>query len=153
MPLGINLLRNDGLGALAVAAAAGADFIRINVFTGARLTDQGIVQGEAHEVLRLRRQLGCPVRIFADVAVKHSAPLAPRSLEEEIEDTIHRAHADAIIVSGAGTGRPTDIEEVRRAKAPAGNTPVLVGSGASPGQAAELLRHADGLIVGTAFKS
>jgi uncharacterized protein len=152
LPLGINLLRNDGPGALAVASASGAEFIRVNVFTGARLTDQGIIQGEAHEVLRLRRLLGSPVRIFADVAVKHSAPLAPRALEDEVEDTVRRALADAIIVSGAGTGKSTDPEDLRRAKAAAGDTPVLVGSGAASGQAAGLLRHADGLIVGTAFK-
>ena len=152
LPLGINLLRNDGPGALAVAASAGAEFICVNVLTGARLTDQGIVQGEAYEVLRLRRLLGCAVQVFADVAVKHSAPLGPRTLEEEVEDTARRAHADAVIVSGTGTGKSTDPEHLRRAKAAAGATPVLVGSGAGPGQAAALLRHADGLIVGTAFK-
>jgi len=152
LPLGINLLRNDGPGALAVAASTGAGFVRVNVFTGARLTDQGIIQGEAHEVLRLRRLLGCAVQIFADVAVKHSVPLGPRTLEDEVEDTVRRAHADAIIVSGSGTGKVTDPEHLRCAREAAGGAPVLAGSGAEPGQAAALLRHADGLIVGTAFK-
>ena len=35
LPLGINVLRNDGLGALTIAHAVGADFIRVNVLAGA----------------------------------------------------------------------------------------------------------------------
>src|SRR5690606_13240725 len=77
LPLGINVLRNDGLSALGIAAASGADFIRVNVLSGARVTDQGIVQGIAHDLLRERRWLGAEsVKILADVNVKHSAPLA-----------------------------------------------------------------------------
>ena len=152
VPLGINVLRNDGLSALAIAAAVGAAYIRINVFTGARLTDQGIVQAEAHEVMRLRALLAAPVQVFADVAVKHSVPLGARNLEDEIEDTIHRAHADAIVVSGSGTGKQTSLDDLRCARAAAGATPVLVGSGARIAELVEVLSYADGLIVGTALK-
>jgi len=152
LPLGVNVLRNDALAALAVATAAGAEFIRVNVYTGARLADQGILEGEAHEVLRSRKLLGSEVRIFADVAVKHSAPLAARPLRDEVEDTILRGRADAIIVSGAATGKETCLDDLREAKAAARSTPVLVGSGVHAGSAAEVLRLADGLIVGTAFK-
>ena len=87
LPLGINVLRNDGQSALAVAHAVGADFIRVNVLSGARVTDQGIVQGIAHDLLRERSQLGATsVKILADVDVKHSAPLAPRPLVDEVAD-------------------------------------------------------------------
>src|SRR5262249_28717311 len=72
--LGVNVLRNDAAAALAVAIAARADFVRINVHTGARVTDQGIVEGHAHETLRERRALDATrVRLFCDVDVKHSA--------------------------------------------------------------------------------
>jgi uncharacterized protein len=152
LPLGINVLRNDGLAAVAVAVATGAAFVRINVYTGARLTDQGIVQGEAHEVQRYRKLLGSDVRIMADVAVKHSSALAPRGLADEVEDTIARGHADAVIVSGAGTGKATSIDEVRIAKQGAGAALVFVGSGADAESALALLAHADGLIAGTALK-
>lgn len=152
VPLGINVLRNDGLGALAVAAAVGAEFIRINVFTGARVTDQGIVQGAAHHVQRERKLLGADVRIFADVAVKHSSPLGPRALEDEVEDTVQRGGADAIIVSGSATGKPASLDDLRCAKLAAGDAPVLIGSGATIEQLDEALRYADGLIVGATFK-
>ena len=153
LPLGINVLRNDGLSALAIAHAAGAGFIRVNVLCGARVADQGLIQGIAHDLLRERVLLGAEeIRIFADVDVKHSAPLAARPLEDEVDDLIERALADAIIVSGAGTGKDTDPEVVRRAKQAAGETPVLVGSGVTPTTVSEFLEHADGFIVGTALK-
>src|SRR5688572_15960015 len=89
LPLGVNVLRNDGLSALAVAHAAGADFIRVNVLCGARVADQGIIQGIAHDLLRDRAALGATgVRILADVDVKHSSPLgAARGIADEVADT------------------------------------------------------------------
>lgn len=152
LPLGINMLRNDGLSALAVAIAVGASFIRVNVYTGARLTDQGIVEGEAHLIQRVRGEFRADVRVFADVAVKHSAAISTRVLEDEVEDTIHRGRADGVIVSGAATGKETSLDEVARVKRVAGKIPVLVGSGANAASASQLLQHADGLIAGTSLK-
>jgi membrane complex biogenesis BtpA family protein len=153
LPLGINVLRNDGLSALSVAHAAGADFIRVNVLCGARVADQGLLQGNAHDLLRLRADLKAEaIRIFADVDVKHSAPLAERDLADEVDDTLHRGLADALIVSGAGTGKATNPEKVRRVKSAAGPAPVFLGSGVTPATLPQLLPHADGFIVGTYFK-
>jgi membrane complex biogenesis BtpA family protein len=153
LPLGINVLRNDGRSALAIAHAVGADFIRVNILCGARVTDQGMIQGVAHDLLRDRATLGAPnIKILADVDVKHSAPLAQRDLRDEVEDTIHRGLADAVIVSGAGTGKPTDPQHVRAVKDAAGAVPVFVGSGADAGTISQLLPHCDGLIVGSALK-
>jgi membrane complex biogenesis BtpA family protein len=123
------------------------------VHTGARVTDQGVVQGEAAATLRLRRALGADdVRIWADVDVKHSAPLAAVSIESEVEDTLKRGLADALVVSGTGTGKATDPDHVRRVKAAAGPAPVFVGSGADETTIASYLTHADGFIIGSAFK-
>lgn len=152
LPLGINVLRNDGLSALAVAHAAGAEFIRVNVLCGARVADQGVLQGIAHDLLRERSLLQAPqVQILADINVKHSAPLAARDLADEVDDTIRRGLADGVIVSGAGTGRKTTLEQVAGVKSFAGNTPVFVGSGITPEIVASYT-SADGFIVGTAFK-
>jgi uncharacterized protein len=152
LPLGINVLRNDAESALAVAAAAGAEFIRINVHTGARVTDQGIIEGAAHETLRYRKLLGSRTLIFADVDVKHSAPVTARPLEVDVEEIVHRGGADAVIVSGSGTGKQTAIDDLRNAKSAAGPIPVYAGSGVDAGSIAEVLRIADGAIVGTALK-
>ena len=76
------MLRNDADAALAVAVAVGAAFLRVNVHTGARVTDQGLVEGDAATTMRTRRALGATaVEVWADVDVKHSAPLAPAPSE------------------------------------------------------------------------
>jgi membrane complex biogenesis BtpA family protein len=153
LPLGINVLRNDGLSALAIAHAVGAELIRVNVLTGARVADQGLLQGIAHDLLRERRHLGAGnVKIFADVDVKHSAALARRDIADEVGDTIERGLADAVIVSGTGTGKTTDLQHLMNVKAVAGATPVFVGSGISERTIDQYLPHADGFIVGTALK-
>ena len=153
LPLGINVLRNDGCAALAIAHAVGARFIRVNVLCGARVTDQGVLQGIAHELLLLRAQLGAEdIRIFADVNVKHSARLANISLEDEVADTIDRGGADAVIVSGSRTGMAADLVEVEKARAVAGRTPVLVGSGVTSESIVSYASAAAGLIVGTSIK-
>ena len=153
LPLGINVLRNDGRGALAVAHACGASFIRVNVLCGVRVADQGLIQGIAHDLLRERAMLGAKdVKIFADVDVKHSAPLAARPLKDEVDDLIERALADAIVVSGAGTGKATDPAKSREVKRAAPRTPVFIGSGITSGTVADFLDSADGFIVGTALK-
>jgi membrane complex biogenesis BtpA family protein len=151
LPLGINVLRNDAHAALAIAAASGATFVRVNVLSGARVTDQGIIEGRAAEVLRERAAIAKEVRIFADVDVKHSAPLSPRELEDEVEELADRALADAILVTGAATGSPADEGDLERVRA-ATSKPVFVASGATERTAKSLLAKCDGLIVGTAIK-
>jgi len=153
LPIGINVLRNDALSAIAIASAVGAAYVRINVLSGSAITDQGIIEGQAAEVLRYRQALGAShIKLMADVRVKHAAPLAERLLEDEVEELVLRAGADAVIASGAGTGKPTDMDHLARVKQAAGNAPVFVGSGVSVSTAKALSQHADGLIVGTAIK-
>src|SRR5436309_8197161 len=152
LPLGINVLRNDGLGALAVAHACGASFVRVNVLCGARVADQGLIQRIAHDLLRERAMLGATdVKIFADVDVKHSAALAQRPLQDEVDDLIERALADAIVVSGAGTGKATDPAKARLVKQAAPNTPVFIGSGITAETIGDFLDCADGFLGGTAL--
>jgi len=153
LPLGINVLRNDGLTALAVAHAAGGSFIRVNVLCGARVTDQGLIQGIAHDLLRENWDPDArKIQIFADVDVKHSAALASRPIADEVEDTIHRGLADALIVSGWGTGKPTDPKKAKAVKAAAGKVPVFIGSGITAETVGDFLDCVDGFIVGSAFK-
>ena len=153
LPLGVNVLRNDGEAAVSVAAAAGGRFVRVNVYGGARVTDQGVVEGRAHEIQRLRRRVAPDVRVLADVRVKHSEPLGEEPpLEREVEDVVERGGAEGVIVTGDSTGRPPDADQLREAKRAAADVPVFAGSGVTRRTAAETLEEADGLIVGTALK-
>jgi len=152
LPIGINLLRNDAHSALAVAACAGAQFIRVNVLTGVMATDQGLIEGQAHSLMRYRRELGCDVKVFADVLVKHAVPLGTPNLTTAVQETLHRGLADGVIVSGWATGSPPPQEELALAKAAAGQAPVLIGSGASVDNIGDLMQVADGVIVSSSLK-
>lgn len=149
VPVGVAALRNDATGALSVAAATGAAFIRVNVHIGAVLSAQGVLEGTSHATLRLRRELGCDVEIFADAAVKHSRPLAYPDLAEEVRDL--SASADGIIVSGALTGTETDLDDLVVARR-ATTKPVLVGSGVTRTNLRHVYHHADGFVVGSDLK-
>lgn len=151
LPVGVNVLRNDGPGAMAVAAAAGARFIRVNVHTGVMVTDQGLLSGQAHETLRLRRSLNAEVAILADVWVKHAAPLPGSDLEQAAEDAFQRGLADGLIVTGAGTGKATDLARVELVKRAVPGAPVFIGSGVDAASVSEALAVADGAIVGSAL--
>ncbi|MCI0549187.1 MAG: BtpA/SgcQ family protein [Candidatus Rokubacteria bacterium] len=152
LPLGVNVLKNDAQSGLAIAAATGATFIRVNVHVGAVVADQGIIESDAHTTLRYRRLLGADVKIFADVQAKHGAPLAPVELEQEARDCVSRGLADALVVSGKATGEATPLEDVKRVRSAVPDVPLLVGSGVTPDSVAELLSVADGAIVGTFLK-
>lgn len=152
LPTGVNVLRNDVEAAAAIAAMTGASFIRANVYVGAAVTDQGLIEGRADMVQALIKRLDAPVEVWADVDVKHAAQLAPRSLGELAEDAVKRGLARALIVTGAGTGHPTSLDDVRAVRSAMPGTPIYVGSGANPETLPALLEIADGAIVGSAAK-
>ncbi|MGE3540436.1 MAG: BtpA/SgcQ family protein [Candidatus Tectimicrobiota bacterium] len=152
LPVGVNALRNDAQAALAVATAAEAHFIRVNVHMGAVVSDQGIIQGRSHETLRLRAALRAAVLIFVDVGVKHATPLTPaRSLAMETRDVSERGLADAVIVSGEYTGAATSLDDIATVRQHT-HLPVLIGSGSTPENLPATYPLVDGFIVGSAFK-
>ncbi len=153
LPLGFNVLRNDAKAALALCAACGGSFVRVNVHTGAMLTDQGIIEGNAFETLRYRRQVCPSARIFADVHVKHAVPLGNWAIGDSARDAVERGLADALIVSGVGTGMVTDRADVERVRAACPRARILLGSGVTVENVANYLPLADGFIVGSSLKT
>ncbi|ELY66564.1 photosystem I assembly BtpA [Natronobacterium gregoryi SP2] len=153
LPMGINVLRNDAEAALSIAAAVDADFVRVNVHVGTAATDQGVLEGQAHETIRLRERLEADVAVLADVHVKHATPVGETAIERAAEETVERGRADGVLVSGTGTGAATALEDVRRVSSAVPDAPVLVGSGVTAETADDFLEAgADALVVGTALK-
>ena len=152
LPVGVNALRNDARAALAIAAATGAAFLRVNVHTGAMLTDQGWIEGKAHETLRDRARLGLECAILADVLVKHATALAGVDIAAAARDTWGRGLADGLVVSGPETGSATPLERVRAVRDAVPAAPIWIGSGLDPANATALLAIADGAIVGSAVQ-
>jgi uncharacterized protein len=152
LPVGVNALRNDAAAALSIAVCTGAQLIRVNVHTGAMLTDQGWINGRAAETLRLRGQLQAPIAIAADVMVKHAVAAPGLRIEDAARDTWERGLADVLIVSGSATGSATDISDVRRVKETVPDAPVWVGSGVTHENVRDVFSIADGAIIGSAFE-
>jgi hypothetical protein len=152
LAVGVNLLRNACLEALSIASVVGADFSRCTVVIGAYVTDQGIVQGCAAELARLRRSLQHDVAVLRDVHVKHAAPLFDVPIEDAAADLAERGGADAVIVSGARRPDPPSLERVAAVKE-ALDVPVLIGSGVWLANVADFYAAPDGVLIGeTDFK-
>jgi membrane complex biogenesis BtpA family protein len=150
LPLGVCLLA-DPKSAIGVAHAAGAQFIRATFFTEASVDVSGLVLPKPHDLLRYRKYIDPSIMIFADVHIKHSAPLVNRPLGDSALDAKYFL-ADAILISGTHTGKDTSPIDLLEAKEAVGKYPVLVGSGFNAKSAERLLEIADGAIVGTALK-
>ena len=152
LPVGVNVLRNDAIAALSIAAACDATFIRVNVLSGAMYTDQGLIEGRAAHLARLRASVGPEIEVLADVFVKHATPPPGLRIEEAAADLWHRTIADGLILSGQATGRPTDPEMIERVKAAVPSARLLVGSGVTRDRVAGMVGIVDGVIVGTDLK-
>ncbi len=156
LPFGVNVLRNDWEAALAVTAATGGSFIRVNILSGIYATDQGIIEGEAYHCLRLRKaiekDIGRKILILGDVHTKHSNPLLFQTIEDAAKDLIERTGIEGMIVTGARTGAPAYTEDIQAVANVAGEVPVFVGSGINAENVHEYSPLAYGFIVGTYIK-
>src|SRR5277367_780058 len=154
IPLGINVLANAAIPALAVAKAAGAAFVRVNQWANAYVANEGFIEGEAARALRFRSTIGAKdVRIFADAHVKHGAHaiVADRSVTELTRD-LEFFDADAVIATGRRTGDAADLTELEEI-ALATRLPVLVGSGVTTDNVDGILERAEGVIIGSSLKT
>ena len=153
IPIGINCLANAPFPALGIAKAVGARFVRINQFVNAYVANEGILEGEAGEILRYRKQIGAEeVALFTDVHVKHGSHsiVADRSISEQARDALFFC-ADVLICTGNRTGDQTEDAEIDAVKVTP-DTQVIIGSGMNSENAAHLLSLADGAIVASHFK-
>lgn len=153
LPLGIQILAGANKAALAVALASGIDFIRAEGFVFGHLADEGLMDSDAGELLRYRKQIGAEhIRIFTDIKKKHSSHAV--SADVSIADTAKAAEfflSDGVIVTGTATGEKASVEEVKAVKK-AVTIPVIIGSGIDADNIHEYLDFADAFIVGSSLK-
>lgn len=154
LPVGIQILAGANLEAMAVAHAAGLDFIRAEGYAYAHVADEGLIQSSAAKLLRYRRMIGATkVQVWADIKKKHAAHSITADVSlGETGETVEFMGADCVIVTGSVTGKPPSIEDVREAKTHCA-LPVILGSGINEKNIEEFYSHADGFIVGTSFKA
>lgn len=149
IPIGLNILRNSGVEATAIACILGLDFIRVNSLVEHVLAPEGVLSPIARDLFKKKSCLRCNLKIFADINVKHGVPLYP--LETAIRETEERGKADAIIVTGERTGEAPDPPIVYYVKK-VSKKPVIIGSGVNVENVKLYFRLTDGFIVGTYFK-
>ena len=151
-PVGVNLLENDAEAMFAVASAADLDFVRIKVFVGAMLTPAGIEAGQAFAAVRARTAWGADrVAIFADVHDRTGVPVATAGLADDVRTAFAIGGADGVVLTGRSHRETLDFLATARDAVP--GRPVLVGGGVSAGTLCEIVRCADGAIVGSALKT
>ena len=150
LPMGVCLLADPEAG-LAVAHCIKAQFVRATFFTEAGVDVGGLALRSPHKILRYRKFLDPSIKIFADVHIKHSAPLGIRPIEDAAYDAAYFC-ADAVIVSGKHTGGETNMDDVIKVKEALPTFPVFVGSGINASNAKKMLAYADGAIAGTTLK-
>jgi membrane complex biogenesis BtpA family protein len=153
LPVGIQILAGANIEAMAVAHAAGLDFIRAEGFAYAHVADEGLIQASAAKLLRYRKMIGAErVQVWTDVKKKHSAHAitADVSLGQTAE-TVEFMGADCVIVTGSVTGEAPKVTDVQEAKQHC-HLPVFLGSGISDSNIEQFYNEADGFIIGSAFK-
>src|SRR5690606_4241020 len=146
-------LSNAAECSLASAWAGGAGFVRVNQWANAYVANEGIIEGQAANATRYRSRIGAgPVKVFADVHVKHGAHaiVADRTLAEQTEDA-EFFDADVLIATGTRTGDAAAVDEVTGIKEHT-SLPVVIGSGINAGNIGELLPACDGVIVASSVK-
>jgi membrane complex biogenesis BtpA family protein len=153
LPVGVQILAGANVEAIAVAHAAGLDYVRVEAYTFAHVADEGIIESSAAELLRFRRKIGADnVRVWADVKKKHAAHSITADVSlGETAAAVEFMSGDAVIVTGSTTGEPPRAADVREAKSHC-RMPVLLGSGVTVENVSEFYDTADGFIVGSYFK-
>jgi membrane complex biogenesis BtpA family protein len=152
--VGVQVLAGANLEAMAVAHAAGLDFIRVEGFAFAHVADEGLIEACAGELLRFRKKISADrVQVWADIKKKHSAHAITADVSlAKTAAAVEFMRGDAVIVTGSSTGHaplPKAVAEAKRAT----RLPVLVGSGVTAENLIGFYQGADGFIVGSAFKS
>jgi membrane complex biogenesis BtpA family protein len=141
------LVNWDGPASLAVGAASGADFIRIeHTFVGVSVMAWGLSEGCCRAVTRLRASLKSDVPIVADVLEPHGVPLVSRAVEDLADDALSSG-ADGLYVTGASFEESLGMAEALRSRSP--ETPIYLGGGATADNVALVLDAADGVAVGS----
>lgn len=154
VPCGVQILAGANREAMAVAHAAGLDFIRAEGFAFAHVADEGIIQSSAAELLRFRKHIGADrVQVWADVKKKHSSHAITADVDiGGTAEAVGFMRGDAVIVTGSVTGDAPRASDVSAVKAKC-HLPIYLGSGVTTENLRKFYHAADGFIIGSHFKT
>ncbi len=153
LPCGIQILAGANKAALAVAHAAGLEFIRAEGFVFAHIGDEGFIQSDAAELLRYRKMIGADtVKIMTDIQKKHSSHAITADISiTELAETATFFRSDGLVITGTSTGKATSLKDIQMVRQKV-TIPIWVGSGINAENIRAYIPLVDGLIIGSAFK-
>jgi membrane complex biogenesis BtpA family protein len=151
VPFGVNVLW-DPMSSIAVAAATGASFVR-EIFTGTYASDMGPWTPDAGKAVRYRDRLRRPdLALLYNVSAEFAYSLDQRPLPDRARSAVFSSIPDAILVSGQITGEAAALGDLDAVKKALPETPVLANTGVKHATIADVLKIADGCIVGSSLK-
>ena len=151
VPFGVNVLW-DPLSTIAVAAATGAQFVR-EIFSGVYASDMGLWIPDAAKALRYKKSLDRnDLLMFYNVSAEFAYSLDQRSLADRSRSVVFSSIPDAVLVSGQITGEAAKIDDIESVKKVLPDTPVLANTGVKLETVTNILKIADGVIVGSSLK-
>ena len=151
VPFGVNVLW-DPMSTVALAAGTGAAFVR-EIFTGTYASDMGPWTPDAGKAMRYRDRLGrSDLAMFYNISAEFAYSLDRRSLTDRARSAVFSSIPDAILVSGQITGEAAEMGDLEAVKKALPNTPVLANTGVKHATVTDVLRIADGCIVGSSLK-
>lgn len=151
VPFGCDILW-DPQGAIALAKATGARFVR-EVFTGVYASDMGLWNTSCGEALRYRRNIDAvDLKLIFNINAEFAGFIDRRPLDLIAKSAVFSSLADIVAVSGTMTGQSAQVSDLELVKSALPDTPVVANTGVRAENVRDILRVADGVIVGTALK-
>jgi predicted TIM-barrel enzyme len=143
---GINILPNDFERAIEIAVEYGCTFIQLDYIAGNYVRSGGLNVSKFLDVINKFPM----IQVLGGVWPKYYQPVEGSVLATDLKQGCDLANA--IVVTGTGTGKETPLDKIKEFKTIIGEHPLIIGAGLDTSNVAEQLPFADGAIVGSCFK-
>ncbi|MEE3122109.1 MAG: BtpA/SgcQ family protein [SAR324 cluster bacterium] len=151
VPFGVNYLW-DPVATVALASATGASFAR-EIYTGVYASDMGLWVPDCAGAARLRSQLGNQdLQMLFNINAEFATSLDTRPLSVRAQSAVFSSKADVVCVSGPMTGQGVEQSELAAVREVLPETPLLANTGVNLETVREIMKVADGCVIGTHLK-
>ena len=151
IPFGVDMLW-DPMATIALGTATKANFVR-EIFTGTYSSDMGIWAPNAGEALRYKQNLGSEeMLLLFNISAEFAYSQDRRPLTDRARSVVFSSLPDAILVSGQITGEAASMHDLMSVKKALPHIPVLANTGVKHDTVIQVLKTADGCIVGSSLK-
>ena len=151
VPFGANCI-GDTKASIALCSACGASFTR-GSYHGTWATNHGLLNGECHDVYRLRRQLHCDdLKLVHYVVPESSLDVGGRDPLFALKSHYFLNKPDALGICGMVAGQQVDVELLSKFRESYPEAVLFAVTGVSEKNASKIMSVADAAFVGTSIK-